>query len=155
VARAGGGGGGKGGPGPSATASMSLQDQMLRYTQCMRTHGVDVPDPGADGGGVELTMPSGAKLSDPKVQVAMQACQQYLPSGGAPPSMSPQSIDQLRKYTQCLRDHGIEVSDPDPNTGAIRIGDAGDKTKILNDPKFTTAQAACQGQLPEGKGGGK
>lgn len=141
-----GGAGESGGSSPTPTASLSNQDRALAYAQCMRAHGVDMPDP--DGSGIHMTMPSGSSRNDPKVQAAMQACQQYLPNGGTPPSMSPQDIERLRRYSQCLRDHGIQVSDPDPNTGRMQFG--GDKTQILNDPKFQAAQEACQSL-----GGGK
>jgi hypothetical protein len=83
----------------------------------------------------------------------MQACEQYLPNGGAPPSLSPQAIDQLRKYAQCMREHGTQMSDPDPNTGGIRVGGgSGDKTQVLNDPNFKQAQQACQSSAPKGNG---
>lgn len=148
-----GGPGGQGGPNPSVTASMNGQERALAYTQCMRTHGVDMPDPDIGGTGIHLTMPSGAK-NDPHLQAAVRACQQYLPNGGVPQTLSPQAIQQMRNYVQCLRDHGIEISDPDPNTGQLRFT-GGDKTQILNDPKFQAAQAACASKQPGKLGVGK
>ena len=140
---------------PTPTASTSLQDRMLQYARCMRAHGVDMPDPAGNGGpgGVQLILPSGASGSDAKLRATMGACRQYLPNGGAPASMSPQQVDQLRQYAQCMRAKGVQMSDPDPNTGGLKIGHGGaDKLSVLNDPKFKAAQSACQNLLPAGKG---
>ena len=50
----------------------------LRFARCMRQHGIDVPDPGADGG-IQIRR-SGP--DDPRFKAAQQACQQYAPDGG-------------------------------------------------------------------------
>ena len=50
----------------------------LQFARCMRQHGVDVPDPGADGG-IRIR---GAGPDDPRFKAAQQACQQYAPDGG-------------------------------------------------------------------------
>jgi hypothetical protein len=58
-----------------------FQDSFARFSSCMREHDVDVPDPGAGGGGP----PAGGNQidqDDPKVQAAMKACQDQLPQGG-------------------------------------------------------------------------
>jgi hypothetical protein len=138
------------------STSANRQAQLLQYAQCMREHGVDMPDPVDNSGQVVITMPSGAAQNDSRVKAAMQACQQFLPNGGAPPTLSPAQLDQLRQYVQCMRDHGIQMADPDPNTGGIQIGNgstgSGGKTAILNDPKYKEAQDACQSKLPQGGG---
>ena len=54
------------------------RQQMLQFARCMRQHGVDVPDPGADGG-IRIR---GAGPDDPRFKAAQQACQQYAPDGG-------------------------------------------------------------------------
>jgi hypothetical protein len=123
----------------------------------MRQHGQNVPDPDPDGGGLKVVAPSGgAKGDDPAFKAAMLACQQYLPNGGTPPTMNPQQVDQMRRWAQCMREHGVDVSDPDPNNGGVEIhgGPAGgSKTDVFNDPAFKAADDACRSMLP--KGGGK
>jgi hypothetical protein len=52
--------------------------QALKFARCMRQHGIDVPDPGPDGG-IQVR---GAGPDDPKFKVAQQACEQYAPDGG-------------------------------------------------------------------------
>ncbi|HEX8861131.1 MAG TPA: hypothetical protein VGC06_18975 [Actinomycetes bacterium] len=50
----------------------------LQFARCMRQHGIDVPDPGADGG-IQIR---GSGPDDPRFKAAQQACQQYAPDGG-------------------------------------------------------------------------
>ncbi|MBO0868504.1 MAG: hypothetical protein J2P15_08055 [Micromonosporaceae bacterium] len=147
------------GAGPSATArptpttSQDRQQQMVDYARCMRAHGVDVPDPDPGGGGaVKIQVPQGT--SQEKMRAAQEACKQYLPNGGAPPSLSPEQLAAAQKFAQCMREHGIDIPDPDPGNPGIRI-----RNIDPNDPKFKAAQQACQGLLPGnlqlGTGGGK
>jgi formate-dependent nitrite reductase cytochrome c552 subunit len=58
------------------------QDAMVKFAQCMREHGINVPDP-KPGEGLKLQNPGG---SEAQAQAAQQACQQFLPGaaqGGA------------------------------------------------------------------------
>jgi hypothetical protein len=141
-------------PGASAsarpTATGGDQEQLLRFARCMREHGVQMDDPKA-GEGIKLP-----DVVDPqtaqKVQTAMEACRQYLPNGGQPQKLDPGQLDQLRKFSQCMRDHGIKnFPDPDPNEGLkVDISKLGIDTK---DPKFVAAQQACAKYQPAGPSG--
>ncbi len=67
-----------------------MQDDMLAFSQCMRDHGIDYPDPeftddgaivlgagpGEDGGGIDF--------SDPGFQEAQEACQEIFGGAGGP-----------------------------------------------------------------------
>jgi hypothetical protein len=59
-----------------------LLPALLKYTQCMRSHGVpDFPDPGQ---GAQSQAPAKGAAVNPdstQVQAAMSACQQLLPAG--------------------------------------------------------------------------
>lgn len=60
----------------------AVHDAMVKYAECMRANGIDMPDPSA-GGGIQMKGPAGG--SDAKMQAAQAACQKYLPgavSGG-------------------------------------------------------------------------
>jgi hypothetical protein len=127
----------------------------------MREHGVDMPDPetvgggggGSGGGGVRITV-TGAPGAG--MDAAMNACKDKLPNGGTPPSMSPEQQEQLRAFAQCMRDHGVDMPDPDPNSGGLRISSSGGPAFGPDDPTFKAAQEACQDKLPgalSGKGG--
>jgi hypothetical protein len=59
---------------------------MLRYATCMRSHGVaNFPDPVSNGKGVSFPAVSGVDPHSGQFQSAQQACQPFLPSGGAGP----------------------------------------------------------------------
>jgi hypothetical protein len=63
-----------------ATAAQRQQmlNQALRFTECMRSHGVpNMPDPGSGGGGISLGG-SGVNMNSPQFQTAQRACQKYL-----------------------------------------------------------------------------
>ncbi|GAA1718124.1 hypothetical protein [Fodinicola feengrottensis] len=87
----------------------------LKFSGCMRAHGVDMPDP-------DPKMPAGATQAIPagedgdKTTKAYEACQKYAPP---PPPSGPGTMSdpQVRlKFNKCLRAHGIKVSD-DPREG--------------------------------------
>jgi hypothetical protein len=91
----------------------------------------------------------------------MRACQPLLPGGGAPAAGDPQQLEGLRLYAVCMREHGVEMTDPDPDTGNSqftgRLANAS-RDQILNDPTYKTADAACKDKLTSGvapKGAGQ
>ncbi|MEU5897965.1 MULTISPECIES: hypothetical protein [Streptomyces] len=64
-----GAGGGRSGKGPS----QADKDKMLKYAQCMRRNGFDMPDPKFDGGAMQAQpMPKGAEAK--KMEKAAEAC---------------------------------------------------------------------------------
>jgi hypothetical protein len=159
VATANGGNGKKGTPTP--TSSVDTRTALLNYAKCMREHGVNMPDPdfNGDGGGVTIAI-SGGPANEAQMKAAEDACHQLLPNGGAPPSMSPEQVEQMRKFAQCMREHGVQMADPDPNNGGISIGKKpapgpSDSGKALqggppDDPNFKAAEEACKHLLPKG-----
>jgi hypothetical protein len=74
------------GHGPSPAQIALAQTQALRFSGCMRSHGVaDFPDPvfHAGGGGINISIKAGQGSdltpSSPTFQAAQQACQKLLP----------------------------------------------------------------------------
>jgi hypothetical protein len=74
------------GHGPSPAQIAQLQAQALKFSQCMRSHGVaDFPDPvfHSGGGGISISIKAGPGSdltpSSPVFQAAQQACQNLLP----------------------------------------------------------------------------
>ena len=67
----------------SGPPSQEQVDDATRFAQCMRDHGVPMPDPQASGGGVKIQAGSQG-APDPnsdQFKQAEQACEQYMPSG--------------------------------------------------------------------------
>jgi hypothetical protein len=123
----------------SAQGDAANQDAMVKFAQCMRQHGIDMPDPtaGPNGGSGRVAISAG-KAGDPaamqKIQAASTACDKLLPNGGKPTN---QDIQRSLKFAQCMRAHGVNMPDPNPNGGSTGI------TINENDPKTKTALSAC------------
>jgi hypothetical protein len=64
---------------PSARQEANAQQQMLKYAECMRSHGVEkFPDPGA-GKQLDVGKRSGIDPNAPAFKSAQQACQTLVP----------------------------------------------------------------------------
>src|SRR5215468_3253808 len=78
---------------PHPTASVDQEEQARAFAQCMRDHGVDMPDPqtvdggSGGGGGLRITVSGGPNSN---IDAATEACKDKLPNGGTPPSLSPE-----------------------------------------------------------------
>ena len=138
---------------PKDTAAQQKHDaeQMaLKWAQCMRDHGVDAPDPTQDGA---VTI-KGQALDQQQMQDAMNACKQYQPKGGnGPGRIDQKTLDQLTKFAQCMRDHGIPMQDPKTSGGGVQIttggqGAGGEGAVDPNSDQFQQAQQACQHLMP-------
>jgi hypothetical protein len=130
--------------GPSAGASLSRDEMGVKFAQCLREHGVDVPDP-EPGKGPMIRF--GGPGGQDTVQKAMEACRQYnpMPNGG---KGNAQTDANNRAYAQCMRDNGVEAfPDPEPGQVGVRI----DK-KVGDDPDFQRAQQQCEAHLAGGRG---
>jgi hypothetical protein len=66
---------------PTAAEQQKEQQQMLKFAQCMRSHGVPkFPDPKA-GGMMTLGTKSGVDPNTPAFQAAQKTCQKLVPGG--------------------------------------------------------------------------
>ena len=72
-----------GGRPPSAAQQQEMLAQAVKFSRCMRAHGVDMPDPKpASGGGIMLGGPGSKNTFDPRsprFQAAQKACQSQMP----------------------------------------------------------------------------
>lgn len=128
VATAGGGTTATTGTGPAPATDRA--ERQRQYTECLRSHGIEVADVEA-GKDVEVTEPD-----DEAVKEAARACQAYAPDSDA--AKAGADVAALREYASCMRANGVaEFPDPDPD-GQLNIP----KT-ILNSPEFDTADRAC------------
>ncbi|MER7502837.1 hypothetical protein AB0L05_06035 [Nonomuraea pusilla] len=141
-----------GGASPAASGAASgptpggdPYERNLKYAQCMRENGVDVPDPERGKG---LMMRFGKETSPEKVQKAQEACKQYAPSGMTGGKADPQRAEAMRRLAQCMRDNGVEAF-PDPEGGAVRI-----TPEVGDDPDFKAAQDKCHKEFSDAGPGG-
>ena len=140
-----------------------LQAAALKFSQCMRSHGVpNFPDPGP-GGGFVFPTGSGLNPSSPAVQSAQAKCQKYmggsLPGPGTVEHPNAHWLAQMVKAAACMRRHGYP-NFPDPRTSVPSkpFGDSG--ASVISDidgviflfpgsidttsPQFYRAADACK-----------
>ena len=157
------GSGGDGGTNEQAEA----EEARLEFAECMREHGVDMPDPqpGQQGlviGGTTTKGPNGTKSvgidpDDPATKKALAACQEEVGEIGQEPS--PQEQEEFKEdalaFAECMREHGVDMPDPQfDGEGHVkmRIGGPGAGGPSPESPAFQQAQETCQSKLPNGKG---
>ncbi|GGM39775.1 hypothetical protein ACFFX1_31260 [Dactylosporangium sucinum] len=124
---------------PSASADPGAK--ALKFAQCMRENGVNVPDPEPGKG---VMMKFDGSVSQEQVQKAMEACREWAPQGmNGGGGGDPQQEARMRKYAQCMRANGVEAF-PDPDGTGIRL----DKS-VADDPDFKAAEQACAKELQQ------
>ena len=140
---------------PSASAgpddaSRTDAQKARKFAQCMREQGIDVSESSADGR-TSVRIRGG---SPTKTRAAMQACQKYAPgSGGESRRPDPEALAQMRRFAQCMREHGVTgFPDPDPN-GGIKIEAKKGSGLTPDDPTFQKAQQACESLMGGGRPG--
>jgi hypothetical protein len=152
VAGCGGGGGGSTG----TSSETAARDAQVKFSQCMREHGVkNFPDPDANGGILIKAGPgTGLDPQSPTFKAAQEACKKYQPkaSGKFDRAQAQKMQDQALKYAQCMRAHGVNFPDPKFEDGGAKMTFGGPAMNP-NDPKFKAAADACSKNLPGGKGG--
>jgi hypothetical protein len=140
------------------SASVSRQDAALKFSQCMRAHGVsNFPDPSGGQGAIAIN-PNEAK--SPAFQSAQQACRKLLPTKGPPPHMTARELSRAFVFAKCMRAHGVP-SFPDPTQGTAPS--SGGPTLVLQgmlfkvgpgmdpgSPAFRQSVERCGVRLPSG-----
>jgi hypothetical protein len=127
---------------PGSTVQKHFQEA-LKFSQCLRSHGVpNFPDPTSTGG-IDINSSSGINPNNPQFQAAQKACQRYFgprPSG----AQQAQAEKQALAFAACMRDHGVP-NYPDPTfgpNGAISRGD-GPSGVDQNSLAFQNAVKKC------------
>jgi hypothetical protein len=150
--------GGTAKPTASASPSLSAEDAALKFAQCMRAHGIDMPDPTFNGrGGAAIRIQGG---SPQKAQKAQEACKQYMPriGGSGPGKLDAAAQERALKFAKCMRENGVDMPDPDFSGGGVQLrahggSSSGNGTDSAgqgpnpNDPTFQKAMKACRSFL--------
>jgi hypothetical protein len=156
------------GSGESEPTPEDREEALLEFAQCMRDHGIDMPDPqiSEDGsGGVLIEQGEGGSGMDPEseeFQAAQEECEPILEEGMGEIELDPEQQaemqEQLLEFAECMRDHGIDMPDPVfGEDGRVEIqangpaGDADPGQDPREDDDFQAAQEAC---APDGFGPG-
>ena len=150
---------GGGGSTGNASKQDTAFDGALKFSKCMRDHGVDFPDPQRVGsGGIKIT---GRNINpnDPKTKAAQNACQKYMKIGGGEtidPAKRAKLQEAALKYARCMRQHGVDMPDPQLGKGGLTFeshsasgkptAGSGGPTRLgvnPDSPQFKTADKAC------------
>ena len=67
---------------PSASEQAEFKDKAVKFAACMRSHGIDMPDPTGSGGIMIQKGPQGLNPNSPRFKTAQADCQKLLPGGG-------------------------------------------------------------------------
>jgi len=143
----------------TASAAQALTTQqgdqnILSFTRCMRSHGVQMSDPVHHPGhaGLSIDMPS----RSPENNAAYAACIHLIQANieakqaGAAAQAAPH-LAALTRYAQCMRSHDINMLDP-TQLGELNLGHVPGITSDFGrySPQFRAADAACRHFLPAG-----
>jgi hypothetical protein len=147
---------------PTAMSDAQMLDIGRQFSQCVRDHGVPgFPDPVINDG--HLGLPANSGGDDPKQalannEAARQACTPILDRlpatahQGQNHTPSPQEMQQILQFAQCMRENGIPEW-PDP----IANGDMPLPTPLQQEGKSARVVAgltACNHLLPQEQGSG-
>jgi hypothetical protein len=135
-------------------ASRDFEDAALDYAECVREHGVDMPDP-QNGGFVITPDTDPTQQNEDTFRSADAKCRKHL-ENVKPPQISEQDKEAFQKaaleHARCMRERGIDMPDPTmTEDGGAAVSLDGIDPK---DPKFKRAQQACAGKLRAVMGGG-
>ena len=149
---------------PSASATvLAPEDAMLAWAQCMRDHGVDVPD-STDGhyrlGDAEGLAPGLAEAADD----ACEPWQRMAESGAGAEPLTAEEKQTFLDHAQCMRDRGWDMPDPTFDGGRVeselrRGAEGGTGAPAPGDPQFEEDMQECLVEAgvetPDGATGGQ
>jgi hypothetical protein len=145
-------GGGSHSPGSASTPSQDITQQLDAFAQCMRSHGEpnfyfanpnSTPDPSATVLSIMGHQVVGMDPQTTQFATAMKSCKHLLPGGGPQP-VSQKQLDNLVKYSACMRAHGFPGY-PDPQRGPNGGVDEQPLPSSIDttSPQFQAAEKAC------------
>jgi hypothetical protein len=125
-------------------------DAALKWAQCMREHGANVPDPKVSDGGAIMVGPGPDAAPPPRaaMEKADKACRHFMEAAGGDNGRPLSAADRKKmqdralKFAQCMRAHGVDMPDPtfSGSGGEFRVAVQAGKTSA---PNFQRAQKAC------------
>ena len=146
--------------GETDEADLDPEDAMLKFAQCMREHGVDMPDP-SPGGGVRM---NGEGMSQDQMEAAQAACQKWMdmaePEDGGH-ELTEEEKQQFLDMASCMRERGYNFPDPTFDGGRVtqkmEKGEGEADLPGPDDPAFQKDAEECSAEAglepPGGVGG--
>jgi hypothetical protein len=133
--------------GPTQAQLQRFQTDAVKFTTCIRNHGVsNFPDAPGPGGAAGRTWKNAFQNTSPAFVSARAACQHFLPTNGSSQSSAPshRQIGAMLAFARCLRAHGFNRF-PDPNGNGITHEMLAAVGIDLHQPALVRAADACVG----------
>ena len=126
---------------------LDRDDAMLKFAQCMRENGIDMPDP-TPGGGMRI---SGEGVPKDQMEAAQSACQKWMDMAepdDAGHEMSEDEKQQFLDMAACMRDRGYNFPDPTFEGGGVtqRIEKPEGDEPGPEDPAFEQDMEDCHAE---------
>jgi hypothetical protein len=140
--------------GPGQLTSAQSDRDMINFARCMRSHGVQMPDPLHRPGhsGLSIEIPAQTAANRP----AFSACNHFLApiiqmKNAHAAAVAAPELHGLTEYARCMRAHDIGMLDPTAQ-GALNLGRVPGITSDFGrySPQFRAADRACRHFLPAG-----
>jgi hypothetical protein len=134
---------------PSSDEDKTREAQ-VKFAECMRKQGIDMPDPKAGGGPSTFKVGGDSGIDPEEFEDASKECEEYRKD--IRPNLSEEEQAEFKEraleHARCMREHGIDFPDPtfSAEGGAeVRIRGRGDINP--EDPEFQAAEKECGGGL--------
>jgi hypothetical protein len=161
-------GNGTGGP----KDDTEIYDAMLKFAECMREHGIDMPDPEMGEGGVQMKAgreggPDAGGPDEEEFEAAHKACEHLMADVRGDKQLSPEEQaemqDKLVAMAECMRGRGYDMPDPEvAEDGGVMMrmgrgpdGPPKDDEQVQKDQEECSAEAGLEDGGPMGGGGAK
>jgi hypothetical protein len=124
----------------SSSAASGSYSQGVKYSDCMRSHGIsNFPDP-SPGGGFNIRWIGADETPSPAFVSAQTACAKLQPGGSAPPQITGEQVHEMFVKARCIRQHGFP-NFPDPSLSGTGLTPPADWNPEA--PMSITARKAC------------
>ncbi|HMJ36280.1 MAG TPA: hypothetical protein VK501_20430 [Baekduia sp.] len=137
--------------GSGGGSAAETSDQAVKYSQCMREHGIkEFPDP--QNGRLTLRAGPGSGLNpdSPAFKAAEKACQSLAPAG-AQNAGGGAGQNAALDFAKCMRGNGVpKFPDPETSRGKVTMRLTPDSGVDPNSASFKAAQAKCGSMMPGG-----
>jgi hypothetical protein len=160
-----------------STAPSDPEEAALAFAECMREHGVDMPDPKVgDDGEVAINIGGGAAEmeEDVDIEAAHEACNPLMENARGDMDIDPEQQAEMQQqmldYAECMRGEGIDMPDPtfSSDGGAMIVtgeatgppGSDGEQPEVVGsddsqspprefteDPEFEAADEKCAAEV--------
>jgi hypothetical protein len=101
-------------PSSDKEQTISAGDWDLKFAECMRSQGIDMPDPSSDG---SMKLPAGSGSDTAAAHCTDKIGKRPALSDSERKAAADASQKEMLKMAQCYRDNGINVPDPTEGEG--------------------------------------